>query len=72
MLESVTDMKGRSNTMRKAIILCLCLMMTAALMTGCTASAEQYTGEAQGYGGPLRVTVSMSGTDIKGLAMVSA
>lgn len=64
MLESVTDMKGRSNTMRKAIILCLCLMMTAALMTGCTASAEQYTGEAQGYGGPLRVTVSMSGTDI--------
>ncbi len=49
--------------MRKA----LSLMMTALLLpalTGCTAQAEQHTGEAQGYGGTLKVRVTMNGTDV--------
>ena len=61
----MTDfMKGRINHMQKTISLLLSLLLTAALLTGCTASAEQHMGQAQGYGGPLRVTVSMNGTDI--------
>ncbi len=49
--------------MRKA----LSLMMTALLLlllTGCTARAEQHTGEAEGYGGTLKVRVTMNGEDI--------
>lgn len=49
--------------MRKA----LSLMMTALLLpmlTGCTARAEQHTGEAEGYGGLLKVRVTMNGEDI--------
>ena len=48
--------------MRKA----LSLMMTALLLllTGCTARAEQHTGEAEGYGGPLKVRVTMNGEDV--------
>lgn len=49
--------------MRKA----LSLLMTALLLpmlSGCTARAEQHTGEAEGYGGPLKVRVTMNGTDV--------
>ena len=49
--------------MRKA----LSLMMAALLMpllTGCTARAEQHTGEAEGYGGTLKVRVTMNGKDV--------
>ena len=49
--------------MRKA----LSLMLTALLLpvlTGCTARAEQRTGEAEGYGGPLKVRVTMNGEDV--------
>ena len=50
--------------MRKTISL---LMMAALLLpglTGCSAKAEQRTGEAQGYGGTLKVQVTLSGEDI--------
>lgn len=57
--------------MRKAVTFLLVLSMAAALMTGCAATAEQHTGEAQGYGGPLRVTVSMNGTDITAVEVTS-
>lgn len=57
--------------MRKELSMLLALMMAAALMTGCTAAAEQHTGEAQGYGGPLRVTVTMNGSDITAVKVTS-
>jgi hypothetical protein len=56
--------------MRKTISM---LMMTAMLLpcvTGCTASADQRTGEAEGYGGKLRVTVTMNGDDITDVKIV--
>ena len=45
--------------MQKTISLLLSLLLTAALLTGCTASAEQHMGQAQGYGGPLKVRVTV-------------
>lgn len=56
--------------MRKTISM---LMMTAMLLpcvTGCTASADQRTGEAEGYGGKLRVAVTMNGEDITDVKVV--
>ena len=48
--------------MRKAISL---LMLLALLpLAGCTAKADQRTGEADGYGGKVKVSVTMNGTDI--------
>lgn len=41
----------------------LCLLLSLC-MTGCTAGAEQRTGEAEGYGGTIRVTVTRAGDDI--------
>lgn len=41
----------------------LCLLL-ALCMTGCTAGAEQHTGEAEGYGGTIKVTVTRTGEDI--------
>ena len=49
--------------MRRICSLLLCILLSAT-MTGCTASAATRSGEAQGYGGILRVTVSMNGDDI--------
>ena len=48
--------------MRKSIsiLMLLCLLPLA----GCTAKADQRTGEAEGYGGKLKVSVTMNGTDI--------
>ncbi len=57
--------------MRKMTILMLCMTLCAALLTGCAAGAEQRTGEAQGYGGVLRVTVSMNGADITAVEVTS-
>ncbi len=50
--------------MRRHMLLILTGLLSAAILTGCTASADQRTGEAQGYGGVLRVTVTMEGQDI--------
>ncbi len=51
--------------MRRQIMLQItAVLMLSALLTGCTATADQRTGEAQGYGGVLRVTVKMNGTDV--------
>ena len=49
--------------MRKALSLMMAALLLP-LLTGCTASAEQHTGEAEGYGGPLKVRVTMNGEDI--------
>ncbi len=58
-----SDRKEGKTIMKRFLTLILCLTM-AAVMTGCSASADQRTGEAQGYGGTLRVTVTMNGSDI--------
>ncbi len=42
----------------------------AVAMTACTASADERTGEAEGYGGTLRVVVSMTGSDITKVEVV--
>ena len=68
---SLTFRKGRFNIMRKRILWIVTLLLTAAMLGSCAASAEQHTGEAQGYGGVLRVSVSMSGTDITAVEVVS-
>ncbi len=54
--------------MKRFLSLFLCLSMAAA-MTACSASADQRTGEAQGYGGTLRVTVTLNGSDITNVAV---
>lgn len=62
--------KGRFNIMRKTILL-LSLLLTAAMLTSCAAGAEQRTGAAKGYGGELRVAVSMNGADITDVRVTS-
>ena len=49
--------------MKKNISLLLCALLLPVL-TGCTARADERTGEAQGYGGVLKVSVTMNGEDI--------
>ena len=46
-------------------------LLLPLLLTGCTASAEQHTGEAEGYGGTLRVSVTMNGDDITRVTVTS-
>lgn len=50
--------------MKKTISLLLLGTMLLPCLAGCTASAEKHTGEAEGYGGKLKVTVTMNGDDI--------
>ena len=50
--------------MRKIISLMLMMTLSLPALTACTASADQRTGEAEGYGGTLKVSVTMNGTDI--------
>lgn len=50
--------------MRKSISLLLMAVLLLPCLTGCTASAEHRTGEAEGYGGTLRVSVGLNGSDI--------
>lgn len=57
--------------MRKTIPLIISLLLTLALLSSCAAGAEQRTGEAQGYGGVLRVTVSMNGGDVTAVQVTS-
>ncbi|MBE5803593.1 MAG: FMN-binding protein [Clostridiales bacterium] len=46
--------------MRNIAKILLCLLLVCAL-SGCAASADERTGEAQGYGGTLKVRVTMDG-----------
>lgn len=57
--------------MRKNFSLLLVLMLMAMVLSSCAAGAEQRTGEAQGYGGVLRVTVTMNGEDITSVQVTS-
>lgn len=50
--------------MRKNISMLLLCMLLAACLTACRASADQRTGEAEGYGGKIRISLTMNGTDI--------
>lgn len=49
--------------MRNMMKLCLCLML-ACTLAACAASADERTGEAQGYGGTLKVRVTVEGERI--------
>ena len=49
---------------RKTISLLLLSAMLLPSLTGCSARAEQRAGEAQGYGGTLKVTVTLNENDI--------
>jgi uncharacterized protein with FMN-binding domain len=44
--------------MQKLSLITLCLALLCAL-AACTAQADQRTGQAQGYGGPLKVRVTV-------------
>ncbi|MBR3765518.1 MAG: FMN-binding protein [Clostridia bacterium] len=57
-------MMVKTENMRKMIALWTAVMLTLLMLTGCAAGAETRTGEAQGYGGMLRVSVQMNGSDI--------
>ncbi len=56
--------------MRKSISLLLLAALLLPGLTGCTANADQRIGEAEGYGGTLKVTVSMNGSDITSVKVV--
>lgn len=57
--------------MKKLISLLLLLSVSAVLMTGCGEKATKHTGEAQGYGGPLKVEVEMKGEDVVSVKVTS-
>lgn len=57
--------------MRKIISLMMLMTMLVPCLTGCRASADQRTGEAEGYGGKLTVSVTMNGDDITSVRVTS-
>lgn len=56
--------------MRKSISLTMLCLLLSACLAGCRASADQRTGEAEGYGGTLKVTVTMNGDDITSVKVI--
>jgi len=64
MLGTTTHGERKESDMKKTISLLLMGAMLLPVMTGCRARAEKRTGEAEGYGGKLVVSVSMNGEDI--------
>lgn len=50
--------------MRRTISLLLMAVLLPPSLTGCSARAEHRTGEAEGYGGTLKVSVTLNGDDI--------
>ena len=46
--------------MKQCYAMLFLLLMLPVLLTGCSASASELTGESEGYGGPLRVGVTVS------------
>lgn len=46
----------------------VCLLL-ALLLSGCAVTAEELTGEAEGYGGPLRVMITMDGERLTGVTV---
>lgn len=50
--------------MRKQISLLMMLLLLVPAATSCRAGADERTGQAEGYGGPLTVSVTMQGEDI--------
>ena len=63
--------KGRKEAMRKTVSLLMLTMLLVPCVTGCRAGAETRTGEAEGYGGKLTVSVTMNGEDITSVKVVS-
>ena len=57
--------------MRRTISMLLTGALLLTCLTGCRAGADQRTGEAEGYGGAIKVTVTMNGDDITDVRVVS-
>ena len=57
--------------MRRTISMLLTGALLLTCLTGCRAGADQRTGEAEGYGGTIKVTVTMNGDDITDVRVVS-
>ena len=55
--------------MMKMIRPALCLLAACAL-TACTATADERTGSAQGYGGEVKVSITMDGSRITGVTVL--
>ena len=49
----------------------LCALLLAACMCACSATAEELTGEAEGYGGPLKVAVTVTDGKISQVKVTS-
>lgn len=56
--------------MRRNAKLCLCLL-SACLLAACSASADERVGEAQGYGGTLKVRVTVDGDKLTKVEVTS-
>lgn len=56
--------------MRRNAKLCLCLL-SACLLAACSASADERVGEAQGYGGTLKVRVNVDGDKLTRVEVTS-
>ena len=56
--------------MRRNAKLCLCLL-SACLLAACSASADERVGEAQGYGGTLKVRVTVDGDKLTRVEVTS-
>ncbi len=56
--------------MRRNAKLCLCLL-SACLLAACSASADERVGEAQGYGGTLKVRVAVDGDKLTRVEVTS-
>ena len=56
--------------MRRDAKLCLCLL-SACLLAACSASADERVGEAQGYGGTLKVRVTVDGDKLTRVEVTS-
>ena len=45
-------------------------LLAACVMAGCSAGAEEHVGEGQGYGGPVKVRVTMEGDRISKVEVI--
>ena len=57
--------------MRKTISLLMMLTLLLPALSACRAKADQRTGVAEGYGGTLKVSVTLNGTDITDVKVIS-
>lgn len=57
--------------MKRLLRLLAMLLAAAVMLTSCGEKTEKHTGQAQGYGGPLKVEVEMKGEDVVSVKVTS-